>query len=222
MNVFVIIPAYNEEKYISGVVQGIRQENSDCQIVVVDDGSDDATARLAAEAGVIVLCHLLNRGQGAALQTGTQFALKQGARVIVHFDGDGQFEAKEIRNLITPIVKGEADVVLGSRFLLPGSRIPWSKKWLILPLARFLNFLITSRWLSDAHNGFRAFSADACRLVTIEQDRMAHGTEIVEKIARHNLRCREVPVTVQYHRYGQGLIGGLAILKDLIIQKIIS
>lgn len=214
-----MIPAYNEEKNIEAVVKAVRGENPDYRVVVVDDCSSDRTAELARQSGAVVLRHLINRGQGAALRTGTDFSLRQGAQVVVHFDADGQFEAKEIAGLTAPITRGETEAVLGSRFLAPGNRVPWSKSRFILPLGRLVNFLVAGRWLSDAHNGFRAFSAKAARLVTIEQDRMAHGTEIVDKIIRHRLTFKEVPVTVRYHRYGQGWLGGITIVKDLILGK---
>ena len=107
---FVVIPAYNEEKHIAPVVRGVFASNPGAQVVVVDDGSSDKTARLAKESGAIVLRHIINRGQGAALETGNQYALRAGAEVIVHFDADGQFEPGEISSLVAPIERGEAEV----------------------------------------------------------------------------------------------------------------
>ena len=94
-----------------------------------------------------------------------------------------------------------------------------TKKYFILPLARLFNFFLTGVWLSDAHNGFRVLSARAARQVTIEEDRMAHGTEILDKIVRLGLKFKEMPVTVHYHRYGQGVAGGLTIFKDLLLKR---
>lgn len=217
---FVIIPAYNEEKTIAPVVRGVFASNPGVQVVVVDDGSSDKTARLAKEGGAIVLQHIINRGQGAALQTGNTYALRAGADVIVHFDADGQFEPQEIGSLIAPIERGEAEVVLGSRFLQDNT-VPWSKKYLVLPAARLVNFIFTGLWLSDAHNGFRAMTRRATETIKISQDRMAHNSEIVRQIKENKLSFVEVPVTVRYHRYGQGIGGGFKIIKDLLFGKFI-
>ncbi|MEK9183202.1 MAG: glycosyltransferase family 2 protein [Patescibacteria group bacterium] len=218
---FIVIPAYNEEKNIAGVISDLVARYQEAKIVVVDDGSEDGTAEAARVPGAIVLRHIINRGQGAALATGTEYALNKGAKVIVHFDADGQFEAKDIAALSAPIINGSAEVVLGSRFLSKANHIPFSKKYFILPLARVVNFLFTGLWLSDAHNGLRALSRRAAESIKIEQDRMAHNSEIIAQLPKNNLKFVEVPVTVKYHRYGQGFSGGLKIIKDLIIQKII-
>lgn len=217
MLVHIVIPAYNEAATVGRVVEEVKRAVFAAEVIVVDDGSKDGTAELAKKAGARVLSHLFNRGQGAALATGTEYALRQGADVIVHFDADGQFEAKDVARLIEPIIKGEAEVVLGSRFLQKKNQLPFSKKYLILPVARLINFLFTGLWLSDAHNGFRAFSRRAAELIQIKQDRMAHNSEIVREIKTHRLSFREVPVTVHYHEYGQGMTGGLGIIWSLVI-----
>lgn len=212
----IVIPAYNEEGKIRSVLRGVFSLYPLAQVVVVDDGSTDKTAALAREAGAIVLRHLINRGQGAALATGTDYAIRADAEVIIHFDADGQMETGEIKQLAEIIERGEAEVVLGSRFLR-SNKIPWSKRWLLLPLARWVNFLFTGLWLTDAHNGLRALSATAARRIVITQDRMAHNSEIVRQIRTLRLKFKEVPMTVRYHRYGQGLAGGLKIVKDLLL-----
>lgn len=217
---FIVIPAYNEEENITGVISGLIALYPGAKIVVVDDGSEDGTVEAASQARAIVLKHLINRGQGAALATGTEYALSQGADIIVHFDADGQFEARDVAALVEPIKNGQAEVVLGSRFLNRANHIPFSKKYFILPLARAVNFLFTGLWLSDAHNGLRALSRRAAESIKIEQDRMAHNSEIIAQLKKNNLKFVEVPVRVVYHRYGQGFWGGLKIIKDLIFQKI--
>ena len=127
--IFIIIPAYNESASIASVIKDIKAANKEWQIVVVDDGSGDETAEFAESAGAVVLRHLINRGQGAALKTGTDYAIMNGAAVIVHFDADGQFLANEISDVIAPIISGQADIVFGSRFLSAPdgkkSNIPW-------------------------------------------------------------------------------------------------
>jgi glycosyltransferase involved in cell wall biosynthesis len=220
MKCIVVVPAYNEEKNLRPVLQGVFSHRPDDMVVVVDDGSADNTVTVAQEVGAGVLRHLVNRGQGAALRTGTEYALNQGAEVVVHFDADGQFDPAEIAGLIEPIVCGEADVVLGSRFLKENN-IPWTKKHLILPIARLVNYFFTGLKLTDAHNGFRALSRQAAEAIEINQDRMAHNSEIVRQVREKNFRFLEVPVSISYSRYGQGVGGGLKIIKDLLLDKIL-
>lgn len=221
MKCFIVVPAYNEEENLRPVLQGVFSHRPGDSVVVVDDGSADNTALVAQEAGAYVLRHIVNRGQGAALRTGTEYVLSQGAEIIVHFDADGQFDPLEIVGLIEPIIRGEAEVALGSRFL-KDNNIPWTKKRLILPVARLINYFFTGLWLSDAHNGFRALSRQAAEVIEINQDCMAHNSEIVRQIREKNLRFKEVPVTVRYDRYGQGVGGGVKIIRDLLLNIIIK
>jgi len=220
MKVFIVIPAYNEENSITKVLSDLQSYNFS-NVVVVDDGSEDKTALAVRQTTACLLIHGINRGMGAALETGNQYALSQGADIIVHFDADGQMQAKDINFLIEPILKNEADICLGSRFLSTNDEMPWSKKYMIHPISRIINYLFTRVWLTDAHNGFRALSRQAASKINISQDRMAHNTEIVEKIRKFNLRYREIPVTIKYFEYGQSLAGGFKVLKDLILGKLI-
>ena len=223
MKVAVILPAYNEEENIERVVQELHTVRPAWDIVVVDDASTDQTGERARTNGVTVLRHLINRGQGAALRTGTEWALLHGADVIIHFDADGQFEARELPDFIAPLLKGEAEVVLGSRFLGNAhTHIPWTKRVLVLPIARLINWYITGIKLSDAHNGLRAFTRDAAFKVHITQDRMAHNSNIVAEIKKNNVPFKELPITVYYRSYGQRASAGFAILKDLFLEKLIK
>ncbi len=216
MKVFVVIPSYNEAHNIEAVLASLQKYNY--QIVVVDDGSSDQTAHLASRAGAIVLRHEINRGQGAALYTGTLYALDQGADIIVHFDADGQFVASEISRVIEPLVEGRADIVFGSKFL-QANQIPPLKKFLIIKPAIWLNNFLTGLKLSDVHNGFRALSRVAAQKIQIKQDAMAHASEIVAQTKKLGLRYQEVPVTVLYREFGQGFGGGVKILIDWFIKK---
>lgn len=220
MKIYIVIPAFNEANHINKVIKDL-QDNGYENIVVVDDGSTDGTYQLVKNQQVKVLQHVVNRGMGAALQTGNSFALSQGADVIVHFDADGQMLASDIKTMIEPIINNEVDITLGSRFLSTKDEMPWSKKFLIHPLAKIINYFFTRLWLSDAHNGFRALSAQAANKIIITQDRMAHNTEIVEKIKKYKLRYKEIPVIIKYYEYGQSIGGGFKILRDLLIGKLI-
>ena len=165
---------------------------------------------------------LVLRDQGAALETGDQYALRQGADIIVHFDADGQFLAKEIEEVLAPIIHENYDVVFGSRFLGKKSQLPWFKKNIFFPLARIVNRVLLNVKFSDPQNGFRALSRSAAQLIKIEQDHKAHCSEIAAKAVAYNLKIKEVPITVIYHHFGQGLGGGLRIVRDLIMSKIIK
>ncbi len=220
MRTFCIIPAYNEAKTIQEVINNVSSQVD--QIVVVDDGSADRTGKLAREENVTVLTHLLNRGQGAALQTGDEYALNQGADIIIHFDADGQFLPAEIKEIIAPLKSGEADIVFGSRFLGKKSNMPRLKRYAIIPLAKIVNKLTINSPLTDPQNGFRALSRSAAEKITIEHDGMAHCSEIIMKTLANKLKFKEVPVTIIYHSFGQKFSGGIKIIKDLIIAKLLG
>ncbi len=219
MKIFCIIPAYNEEKNIVSVIDSLKKLNYN--LVVVDDCSVDKTYQLAKAQNIVVLKHLINRGQGAALQTGNQYALANAAEIAVHFDGDGQFLAQEIDELINPLINNEADIVFGSRFLGKKSKMPFLKEIIIMPLAKLLNYLMGIR-TSDPQIGLRAFNRQALKKIIIENDGMAHCSEILLKAHQLKLRIKEVPSTVLYHRFGNNFSGGLKIIKDLLIKKIIK
>jgi glycosyltransferase involved in cell wall biosynthesis len=218
--IVVVIPAYNEEKTIRSVVGNVKRFTS--RVVVVDDGSSDQTYQKAKEAGATVLKHMVNRGQGAALKTGIDFALLIGADVIISFDADGQHLAKDIPRIIQPILDGTMDVVLGSRFLDKSSNVPRIRR-LMLKLAIIFTRLSCGLELTDAHNGFRAFSRKAASTIDILQDQMAHASEITREIARHQLSYCEVPVTIQYTedsiKKGQSAFDAWRILMDLGLRR---
>jgi len=217
MKIFVVVPTFNEEKNIQNVLSDLKKFDYD--IIVVDDGSQDKTLKLAQIAGVKVLEHKINRGQGAALQTGTDYAVKNNADVIVHFDGDGQFLAEEIKFLVEPIMYEKIDIILGSRFLKKNKNIPKFKKYIIYPVSKIINTFFTGIKLTDVHCGFRALSKKAAEKININQDGMSHNTEIISQIKKFKLKYREVPVTVIYKEFGQGIKGGLNILKELFFGK---
>ncbi len=218
-----IIPAYNEEKIIASVLQEVKKYTD--EIILVDDGSKDRTAEIAEKEGVLVLRHLINRGQGASLKTGTDYALMKGAEIIVHFDADGQHRPEDIYRLAEPILKGEAEIVLGSRFLSFKSNIFWSRK-IILKMGIVFNYFISGIKLTDSHNGLRALSRKAAKLIDIKQDRMSHNSEIIQKISQYNLAYKEIPVTIFYSSYsknkGQSSLDAFKIVWELFLGKILK
>lgn len=197
-NIFIIIPAYNEAQSICAVIEALL--NLYPNVVVVDDASNDGTATLAGQYPVSVLRHVVNRGQGAALQTGIDYALAHKADIIVTFDADGQHEVNDIEGLLAPILAGECDITLGSRFLGQAYNIPLMRKYLLKTGILFTRIFSGIR-ITDVHNGIRAISRKAALSIQIKMDRMGHASEILDQIARAGLRVREVPVNVYYTDY---------------------
>lgn len=220
MKITTVIPAYNEADHIEKVINKLKPYVD--EIIVVDDSSRDNTYELARLAGAVVVRHIINRGQGAALRTGTQLALDRGADIIIHFDADDQFQVEDIPEMLAPIRDGSADAVLGSRFLTKKSNLPKMKQYLIMPLARFFNRIFFHIKLTDPQSGFRVLSRASAQKLKIENDGMAHCTEIIHTLFKNGDRVVEVPITVIYHEFGQKFSGGFKILKDMIIQKLIK
>lgn len=220
MKTICVMPAYNEEKHIASAISSVKPYVD--EVIVVDDCSSDRTAEIVKKTQALLISHPINRGQGAALQTGTSLALKRGAQIIIHFDSDNQFKAEEIPEMVAPIKSQEVQAVLGSRFLDKKSDIPSFKKHIIMPLAKSINRIFFNIKLSDPQNGFRALSREAAEKLNIKNDGMAHCSEILHQLHKHKIKIKEVPITVTYHEFGQKFSGGVRIIKDLIIKKIIK
>jgi glycosyltransferase involved in cell wall biosynthesis len=222
-DVFVVIPAYNEGKVLTETVDELLPYAF--QVVVVDDGSANPALVHLQGRPVRYLRHTANLGQGAAIQTGTEYALSEGARAIIHFDADGQHCPSLIRSLLEPIRRGEYDVAIGSRFIDPNDRngVPREKR-ILLKGGVFVSWLFAGLWLTDTHNGFRALSAEAARRVTLTENGYAHATEILELIRKAGLRVKEVPTTIRYTQYslakGQSVWNSLNVLFDLVLRKL--
>lgn len=221
--VFVVIPAYNEGSVLADTAAELLR--CGYSVVVVDDGSRIPGAEYLKGLPVYYLRHLANLGQGAALQTGTEFAVRQGAHFVVHFDADGQHSPELIPSLIEPIRTGEFDVVIGSRFLKASDRkhVPLEKQ-ILLKAGVFVTWLFSGVWLSDTHNGFRALSAKAARQIRMTENGFAHATEILELIKSAGLRYKEVPATIRYTDYsrskGQSIFNSINIVFDLVLRKV--
>jgi polyprenyl-phospho-N-acetylgalactosaminyl synthase len=221
MPIWVVIAAYNEARVIADVVAGVARRGY--QVVVVDDGSVDDTAKRAAASLAHVVHHPLNLGQGAALQTGIDFALQQGADVIVTFDADGQHRAADIERLVAALRESAADFALGSRFLGRAIAISTSRR-LLLRAATLFTQLTTGLRLTDTHNGLRAMTRRGATRIRLRQNRMAHASEILAQIAASRLRYVEVPVRIEYTAYsvgkGQRLGDAFTILLDLFARRL--
>jgi polyprenyl-phospho-N-acetylgalactosaminyl synthase len=218
--IWVVIAAYNEAKVIARVVGELARRGYN--VVVVDDGSSDSTAERATAASVVVR-HPINLGQGAALQTGIDYAVQQGADVIVTFDADGQHRAADIERLVAALRETRADFALGSRFLGRPIALPPARR-LLLRAATLFTQLTTGLRLTDTHNGLRAMTRCGASVIRLRQNRMAHASEILAQIAASGLPYVEVPVRIEYTAYslakGQRLSDALAILFDLFARRL--
>jgi len=219
--IFIVIPSYNEGKVIR---QTIRSLGNQYSVVLVDDASTDDTANAVRDLPIYYLRHDINLGQGAALQTGMDFALQQGADIVVHFDADGQHNPADIDRFVEVLKSRQVAVVLGSRFMRKDDllAIPRLRR-LLLRVARIINGLLTGLWLSDAHNGFRVMNRQALRAIQLKENRMAHATEILMQIRRQGLHFVEHPTHIIYTEYsqvkGQRWQGAIDILIDVFINK---
>jgi glycosyltransferase involved in cell wall biosynthesis len=213
-DVFVVIAAFNEGKVVRGVVEGVVAAGY--PTVVVDDGSRDDTAAAAKVPGVTVVRHAINLGQGAALQTGIDYAVRRGARTIVTFDADGQHSVEDIPTLVDALA--DADMALGSRFLGKEIEGAGAGRKALLRTATVVSNSLSGLSLTDAHCGLRAFKASVAGRIRITQDRMAHASELLRSIRRAQLRVVEVPVTIRYTDHsrakGQGALQAVRILFD--------
>ena len=219
-DVWVIIPVYNEAQVIAGVVEGVLPVFRN--VVCVDDGSRDTSAERIFHTRAHLVSHPVNLGQGAALQTGLEYALLQpGAEYFVTFDADGQHRVEDAADLVRAVKDGDADVALGSRFLETPEQVPWLKHILLKAVALMSPSARQLR-LTDAHNGLRVFNRAAAASLKITMNGMAHASEIVAYLSRSQLSVTEVPVTVLYTDYskakGQSLINGVNILFDLSLR----
>jgi len=219
--VYVVLAAYNEAACIEDVVRGIRALYPN--VVVVDDGSRDATFDRALAAGATVLRHVINRGQGAALQTGISYALAQAADFIVTFDSDGQHLVEDIARLVAPLERGDVDITLGSRFLGEAVNISGGRRLLLKAGTVFTRF-VSGVNVTDTHNGLRGFSRRAAESIRITLDRMAHASELIDQVGTSGLPYCEVPVSIHYTDYsqakGQGALGAVKILIDYFFGRV--
>lgn len=215
-----MVPLYNEGQVVREVILQARAVFPN--IVCVDDGSSDNSADEAAAAGAVVVKHPINLGQGAALQTGLDYAMSDpSAEFFVTFDSDGQHGLDDALAMVTRLSEEPVDVIIGSRFL-DGRTKPGRIKKVVLKLAVIFENVSTGVRLTDAHNGLRALNRRAVSVIRIEQNRMAHASEIVAKIGQNKLRYAEHPVHIIYTDYsrakGQSVWNLVNILNDLIFK----
>lgn len=220
--VFVIIPFYNENTVIRQVVYDLLP--SGYQLVIIDDGSAVSPVNIIRHNNIHFLRHKVNLGQGAAIQTGIEFALKKQAEWIITFDADGQHMASDLQQLLLPLINDEADITLASRFLEKSKHNASAGRKLVLKMGRWVNYFFTGLYLSDAHNGLRALNRIAAQKIKLRENRMAHATEFLIDIKKHKLRYKEVAATVNYTDYskskGQSAFNSIRIFFDLVLHKL--
>lgn len=193
--VVALIPAYNEERYIGSVVIKTRRYVDD--VIVVDDGSSDLTALIADAAGALVIRHPHNMGKGVALQTGFMQARRMDAAMLVMLDGDGQHMPEDLPGVVQPIIDGEADIVIGSRYLGRTSDVP-RHRVLGHNVFNFVTRVATGTSASDSQSGFRAFSGRTLELLNFNSHSFSVESEMQFMVREHDLRLAEVPITIEY------------------------
>ena len=219
--VYIVIPAYNEAKSIGKVLRKLKRSGYH-KIIVVDDGSKDRTSAISNKQRVIVLKHIINRGLGGALGTGIKAAVEENADVIVTFDSDGQHSVSDIKKVTTPILNGEADVVIGSRIINKKEHMPVYKKVGNFGL-NMITFILYGVYCSDTQSGLRAFSKEAAQKLEIKSNGYEVSSEIIKEVGKNKFKLKEIPIKTIYTDYsikrGTNLISGIRILIKLSIDK---
>jgi glycosyltransferase involved in cell wall biosynthesis len=215
-DVWIVVPAFNEAGVIGDVIAELRSVFA--HVVCVDDGSADGTGELALRAGAHLVRHPVNLGQGAAIQTGVEYARSQpGARVFATFDADGQHRVTDVLAMIDRLACGDADVVIGTRFG-PGTSRPPLLKRVVLQTAARLSPRGRRLGLTDTNNGLRVFNKTVADGLDITMNGMGHATEFIMLIDENHWRVVEQPVEVLYTEYssakGQPLLNGVNIIVD--------
>ncbi len=216
-DVWIVVPAFDEAAVIAEVIADVRSVFD--HVVCVDDGSTDDTGEIARRSGAHLVRHPINLGQGAAIQTGVEYARKQpGAQVFATFDADGQHRVKDLIAMIDRLCIGDVDVVIGTRFgRQQGSRPPFLKR-VVLQTAARLSRRGRRLGLTDTNNGLRVFNRTVADGLNITMSGMSHANEFVMLIAENRWRVVEQPVEVLYTEYskskGQPLLNGVNIIFD--------
>ncbi|HYO04067.1 MAG TPA: glycosyltransferase family 2 protein [Mycobacterium sp.] len=221
-DVWIVIPAFNEATVISDVVADVRSVFDN--VVCVDDGSRDDTAEQAWQAGAHVVRHPVNLGQGAAIQTGVEYARSRpGAAVFATFDADGQHRVADVMRMIDRLTKEDLDIVVGTRFADSAPVDMPMLRRVLFPLIAKLSPTSRKLGLTDAHNGLRVFNRTVADGLNLTMNGMAHASEIVSDIVENGWRVAEEPVEILYTDYsmskGQPLVNGVNIVFDGLLRR---
>lgn len=221
---WLIIPCFNEGTVIGDVIRHARETFPN--IVAVNDGSSDNSAEEIHKAGAHLVNHPVNLGQGAAIQTGVEYARSQpGAQYFVTFDADGQHQVKDVVSMLDRLRNEDVDIIVGTRFGRPrkeDDQVPWIKR-LVLKTVVLLSPRTRKLGLTDAHNGLRVFNKKVADELNIRMNGMSHASEFVAQMDERGWRVSEQPVDILYTEYsmskGQSLINGVNILADGFIAR---
>ncbi|EEI28197.1 glycosyltransferase family 2 protein [Corynebacterium glucuronolyticum] len=221
---WLIIPCFNEGTVIGDVIRHARETFPN--IVAVNDGSSDNSAEEIHKAGAHLVNHPVNLGQGAAIQTGVEYARSQpGAQYFVTFDADGQHQVKDVVSMLDRLRNEDVDIIVGTRFGRPrkeDDQVPWIKR-LVLKTVVLLSSRTRKLGLTDAHNGLRVFNKKVADELNIRMNGMSHASEFVAQMDERGWRVSEQPVDILYTEYsmskGQSLINGVNILADGFIAR---
>jgi len=221
-SIFVIVPCYNEGTVIRDTVSRLLEKGY--QVVVVDDASSDNTKESLKGLPVYYIRHEVNLGQGAALQTGIEFALQAGADWLVNFDAGGQHDVGDIALMMELLNKEKAGIVFGSRFLAGAkANISLSRK-MVLRSARLVNYFASGILLTDANNGLRLMTREAALRMRITENRSTHSAQIQNMVRQNKIRYAECPVNISYTDYSRSKgiknIASIRILYEMILFKI--
>jgi glycosyltransferase involved in cell wall biosynthesis len=214
--IIAVIPAYNEERFIGSVVLKTRQYAD--AVIVVDDGSIDATGKIAEAAGAVVVQHPQNLGKGVALSTGFCRARELDPAVVVTLDADGQHSPEDVTCVAAPVLDGQADIVVGSRYLEKKSRVPLHRVWGHL-VFNLLTNQVSGVPVTDSQSGFRAFSPLAlCALSSLHSNGFSVESEMQLQARDHSLRVTEVPIKIHYYDKPKRpvVIHGLMVLNGIL------
>lgn len=221
-DVAFVIPVYNEGKVVRAVVERVLEEYR--HVVCVNDFSKDDSAKQIAHTAAYLINHPMNMGQGAALQTGIEFARDiEGVKYFVTYDADGQHQLNDVASMLAVIERDGVDMVLGSRFLGSEAVAMPKVKRAVLKLAVAFSNMVSGIKLTDTHNGLRVFNRHVAETMQITMPDMAHASEILEIMGRNKYTYREAPVTIVYTDYsrgkGQSILNAVNIAVDAILGK---
>jgi len=213
--IFVVIPAYNEEKHINKVIKETKKYVDN--VIVVDDGSKDRTKEAAKKSNAIVLRHLVNLGKGAALKTGCDYAVKNNAGIIIALDADAQHDPKEIPKFLESLKK--YDIVLAYRKL--NKNMPIVLKFGNHVINKTIKLLYGPK-IKDSQCGYRAFTAKAYKKIRWKASDYSMESEIIAKMGKYKLSYCEIPIdTIYSDKYkGTTILDGIKIVFDLLLWRL--